>query len=86
MNDTSTLIDQLEACIELVKSASISDETRSAIIAQGATFALFLSDVEMQRITPESSLKESMLELIGFYCEQVREILTTDPVEACHGN
>lgn len=68
----------LDECVDLIRQARINDQTRAFLVSQSTIYALFLSDLDAGRITPNAAEPDtvpSMLELITEFCTQVREII-----------
>lgn len=75
---TTDLSQELDQCMALISAAPISDETRTYLTSQSTIYALFLSDLEAGRLNTEQAEADtisSMLELIGVFCSQVRDLL-----------
>ncbi|MCF6783745.1 hypothetical protein [Stutzerimonas stutzeri] len=71
-------INRLEKCVELIRTAQISDSTRLYLTNQATIYAMFLSDLQANRLAPEKAVEgvvPSMLEMIGEFCTQVTEII-----------
>lgn len=75
---TQDLSQELDQCMGLISAAPISDETRTYLTTQSMIYAQFLSDLEAGRLKTEQAEAnsiDSMLELIGVFCTQVRDLL-----------
>lgn len=75
---THDLSIELDSCMELISKAPINDATRVYLTNQSTIYALFLSDLEAGRLRPEqaqAAVVNSMLEMIGEFCSQIRELL-----------
>lgn len=75
---TLDLSHELDQCMGLISAAPISDETRTYLTTQSMIYAQFLSDLDAGRLNTEQAEPDtisSMLELIGVFCSQVRELL-----------
>lgn len=69
---------QLDQCVTLIASAHISDSTRLFLTNQATIYALFLSDLQANRLPPEKlvdGVVPSMLDMIAEFCTQVTEII-----------
>ncbi|MDU4254573.1 hypothetical protein [Pseudomonas sp.] len=76
---TTDLSQELDECAALISAAKISDKTRCHMTNQMTIYALFLSDLDADRLPPETANPQviaSMKEIIGVYCSQIREMLS----------
>ncbi|MBF6615518.1 MAG: hypothetical protein ITG07_02210 [Candidimonas sp.] len=75
---SESLINKLDQCVALIRTAKISDPTRLFLTNQATIYALFLSDLQANRLSPDKTAEgvvPSMLEMIGEFCTQVTEII-----------